>query len=147
MSNRNHFPAAVAGGLASSLLILLFVYAAAVKLAGFDAFARQLARQPFRPGADNFLLYALPIAELLAAGLLFFSKTRAAGLRLSLILLVLFTGYVGLAALHLWNQMPCPCGGILGRLPWRWHLVFNAGCLLLNVLAIQLDLKERRMTA
>ena len=80
--------------LLTALLILLYVYAASSKLLDFTAFRGQLYNQSFPHGLADVLLYVLPAAELLTAGLLYFDRTRRAGLWVSLGLLVVFTGYI-----------------------------------------------------
>ena len=129
--------------LPSALLILLFVYAAASKLAAFGTFRVQLHLQPVPEGVADVLLYLLPAAELIAVGLLFFKRTVLAGLELSLALLLLFTCYIALAMLHYWSRTPCACGGILSHMTWRVHLVFNSFFIALNLIAIKIHLKER----
>jgi putative oxidoreductase len=122
--------------LAPALLVLLYTYAAASKLVDLDAFGKQLARQPIPEAAANLLKYALPTAELLLAGMLLLPRSLRTGLQVSLALLFLFSGYVSLALLHWWSRYPCSCGGILGHLPWGWHLLFNLFFLALNLAAL-----------
>ncbi|GAB3832852.1 hypothetical protein GCM10028895_51130 [Pontibacter rugosus] len=118
--------------LISLVLVVLWVYAAVSKLQEFEAFAVQLLRQPFPDGWAAVLVWALPGVELGAAALLVFRRTRGEGLLVSLGLLLLFTGYVGLAVAGVWEDLPCACGGILNSLGWGEHLVFN---LIFTVLA------------
>lgn len=122
---------------AGALLIGLFVYAAASKLADMDTFRGQLLNQPFPHGLAGILVYALPAAELLTAGLLLAPRTSRYGLRLSLGLLLAFTGYIALVKLHYWSRVPCSCGGILSHMSWTTHLFFNLFFILLTVLALR----------
>jgi putative oxidoreductase len=126
--------------LPAPLLMLLFVYAALSKLISFSEFRLQLGRQPLPAGVAGILLYLLPATELLTAALLLFPKTLFTGLQLSLCLLLLFTGYIALALLHYWDHIPCSCGGILNRLNWQQHFVFNLGCIGINLAGIRLYL-------
>lgn len=119
-------------------LVLLYVYAAASKLADPGAFGRELHRQPFPPEAADALLYLLPLSELAAAGMLLFGRTLSTGLKLSLVLLVFFTGYILLAVLGYWQHIPCACGGIISRLTWGQHLVFNCLFIALNLIALHI---------
>lgn len=120
--------------LVSLALITLWVYAAVSKLETFEAFQQQLLRQPLPTWLTVQLAWGLPVVELTAALLLIFRRSRGVGLMLSFLLMLLFTGYVGLAVLGVWEELPCACGGVLSSLGWREHLVFNgvytlvAGC-------------------
>jgi putative oxidoreductase len=133
--------------LPAALLILLYFYAALSKLLDFSLFHAQLYRQPFPHDVADLLHYGLPGVELLTVLLLMIPRTISTGLQLSLVLLLLFTGYIALALLHFWSHVPCSCGGVLSRLSWRSHFVFNCFFLCLNFIAIHIHLEERRPAA
>jgi hypothetical protein len=122
--------------LAPPLLILLFIYAAASKLLAFADFRGQLYNQAFPHWLADILLYTLPAAELVLAGLLCFAGTRRAGLWLAAGLLALFSGYIALALLHYWDTLPCSCGGIISRLSWGGHLALNLFFILISLSAL-----------
>lgn len=107
------------------LLIMLWVYAAGSKLWFYAAFKLQLARQLLPHWSIAILAWALPLVELITAALLSFPKTLRKGLLLSALLLLAFTIYVGLALAHIFNNVPCSCGGILGKMGWQSHFIFN----------------------
>ena len=130
--------------LPSALLILLLVYAAAAKLENFAAFRVELNRQTVPHEVATLLAYLIPAAELAAVILLLFDKTSRAGLFLSLSLLCIFSFYIALVLLHFWSRVPCPCGGILSRMPWSAHLLFNLFFIAINLVAIHIHTKERR---
>jgi len=130
-----------------ALLVLLFVYAAASKLSDVGAFRRELYRQPFPRGVSDVLLYLLPFAELATAALLLFNRTLLAGLKTALSLLILFTGYVALVKLGYWAQVPCSCGGILGRMSWTAHLIFNCCFLAVNLVALRFYFNDYRLVS
>jgi len=111
--------------LISILLIALWVYTAASKLMEVELFRFQLTQQPIFKSWIPVLVRALPIIELITAGLLMFAKTRPAGMRLTFLLIAVFTGYVALAVVGFWENIPCSCGGVLNQLGWRDHLWFN----------------------
>lgn len=113
-------------GIISSLLILLFVYAAVSKLVDFPAFERQMLHQPLPEGMAVLLVWTLPPVELVIVGLLIYVRTRLVGLYLSLALMILFTSYIALAIAGTFGSIPCVCGGVLESLDWNSHLVFNA---------------------
>jgi len=127
-----------------TLLLLLHTYAVASKLSAFTLFRIALSRQPVPHAFAGVLLYALPGMEIITVFLLLCSSTLYTGLRLSLGLLSIFTGYIALVLLHWWPRTPCPCGGLLEHLSWKAHLLFNSACIALNLIAIYLHLKERR---
>ncbi|MET3982031.1 putative oxidoreductase [Mucilaginibacter sp. UYP25] len=127
----------------TATLILLFTYAAASKLSDTSLFRAQLYLQPFPHSLANALVFAIPALELFAIGLLCTDRTRTAGLRLSLGLLSAFTAYIGLILLFGSGQLPCSCGGILNRMSWGGHLVFNSVFVLAALIALRLHSKKR----
>ncbi len=108
-----------------TLLILLWIYTASSKLMDVQEFKRQLANQTLGKNAAIFLLWFIPISEILAALLLLFTKTRLAGLALSAGLMFLFTSYIGLVLLGYYDRVPCSCGGVLKEMGWQMHFWFN----------------------
>lgn len=91
----------------------------------FDSFRAGMLRQPLPGGLVNFLTWFLPVAELAVVLLLLVHRWRKFGYILSTGLLVLFTGYVGLAVLGAWGELPCTCGSVISRLTWKNHLQSN----------------------
>jgi putative oxidoreductase len=108
-----------------SLLILLFVYAALSKLFNYHLFKDQLSNQLLPSWSAPVLTWLLPGVELLTAILLLIRKYRMAGLIFSFLLMVLFTGYIGLVLSRFFGRIPCSCGGILENMGWHAHLWFN----------------------
>ena len=122
------------------LLILLWVYAASSKLFNYSAFREQLTFSPFLRGVAKIVSIAIPAAELLATLLLTVMNKRIYGLLASLILLIVFTGYIAgmlLSGVHL----PCSCGGVISSLSWKGHLAFNLFFLAITIVAILLEKK------
>lgn len=108
----------------SALLILLFVYTGISKLNDQDNFQAVLSQSPLIGSRANFLSWYLPIIELLTALLVFLPFTRKLGLKISLILMCLFTGYISYMILFT-PHLPCSCGGVLKQMTWTQHLLFN----------------------
>jgi hypothetical protein len=81
--------------------------------------------------------YSLPYLEMAVALLLLFQKTRLLGLYLSYALLLLFTEYIA-GMLRYADYLPCSCGGIISKMDWNTHLLFNTGLLALSILGINL---------
>jgi uncharacterized membrane protein YphA (DoxX/SURF4 family) len=111
-------------------LILTFVYAAVSKLLGYDTFRIQLGQSPLLTKYASFLAWAVPAAELLVALLLILPAMRLAALHASLFLMALFTSYI-VAITRFSDFVPCSCGGVLERLGWNEHLIFNTVLMIL----------------
>lgn len=128
-----------------ALFILLFVYTASSKFFDFTNFRYVLADSPligkrFAP----VVAWALPLTELFIALLLFFPRSRRLGLWASLLIMLLFTGYLTYM-IYFTPDRPCNCGGVLKQMSWKQHLVFNIFFTLLALAGIWLS--RRRTTA
>ena len=126
----------------TAALVFLWVYAAMSKVVNFEQSSMQMMNQVFPASINAILLWVLPATELFIAGLLLFSKSRIVGLILSAILLFLFSGYVLLVMLNVFGRIPCSCGGIISKLSWGQHLVFNLVFLALAILGLGIELKK-----
>lgn len=115
--------------------ILLFCYASISKIMDFENFQIQIAQSPLLSAYAVWITYGILIMELLVCILLIFQKTRNIGLYSSYILMVLFSVYIYLI-LNYSEFIPCSCGGILEKMDWNTHLIFNLVCILIAVLAI-----------
>lgn len=115
----------------SSLFVILFTYAALSKLLAYSVFEFQLRRSPFITQIAGFVAWVIPVSELLIVFILVFKKTRLIGLYFSLFLMILFTSYI-YGMLRYSYFVPCSCGGVLSRMSWNQHLIFN---ILFSVLA------------
>jgi hypothetical protein len=116
----------------SSLFVILFTYAALSKLLVYSVFEFQLRRSPFITQMAGFVAWIIPVSELLIVFILLFKKTRLIGLYFSFFLMVLFTSYI-YGMLRYSYFVPCSCGGVLSRMSWNQHLIFN---ILFSVLAL-----------
>lgn len=121
-----------------ALLLCLWIYTGINKLMDYSNFQTQLGRSPFIQHIAGFIAITLPAGELLLAIMLIFKKTRKLGLYLSFGLMLLFTGYIWIM-LHYAYDLPCSCGGVLAKLSWNDHLIFNAAYTLLAVTGILLE--------
>lgn len=108
----------------SYVFILLFLYTGIMKLIDYNVFHFDWINAPILKTLDPIIAFAVPITELIIAACLFIPKTRKLGLYSSLIIMTLFTIYVG-GILSFAKHKPCTCGGILRELSWRQHLVVN----------------------
>nr|WP_315419976.1 MauE/DoxX family redox-associated membrane protein [uncultured Pedobacter sp.] len=124
------------------LLILLWSYAAFVKLADLPLFQRQMTQQPFSGAVILVLIYAVPILEAFTAILLILNQKKL-GLLLSMLLLCGFTIYVILALNHFFPETPCSCGGLIAKMSWKTHLWFNIFFIIINANCLYVELKKK----
>ncbi len=127
-------------GIISALLVLLFAYAGLSKLLDYNTFKFQLGRSPYVTGIAGFVAWALPVCEIIIVLLLIIQRTRLLGLYASFFLMLLFTGYI-YAMLHFSYYIPCSCGGILSKMSWSQHLVFNVVFVFIALAGILLEEK------
>jgi len=134
--------------IVSLLYIALFVYAAISKLLDFENFQIQLGQSPLLSAFAGYVSIGVPVAELMIAGLLLFPKYRLVALHLSFSLMVMFTAYIFII-LNYSSYIPCSCGGILEKLGWNEHILFNLFFILLSIVSILLLLpaKPQRRSA
>lgn len=116
--------------LIAALLILLFLYAAFSKLLAFRTFVAELSEHPLFKHRAVIMAIAIPLVEIFTAFCLFMPATRIWGLWGSLVLMSIFTLYIG-AMLAFDSHLPCSCGGVLQQLTWEEHFIFNIGFTLL----------------
>ncbi len=109
----------------AALLIVLFLYASLSKFLDFETFIGEMNNQPMPNSWTPFLVWIIPCSEVAIAFALLFEYTRLLGLYASLVLMTLFTLYTLIILLHFFSYIPCSCGGIIKKLTWKQHLVFN----------------------
>ncbi len=119
---RRYFP--FIQSLICYLFIVLFVYAAVSKLIDFETFQTQLGQSPLLASYAIPISYGVIIIELVVALLLMFDRFIKLALQLSLLLMVMFTTYI-VIILHFTAFTPCSCGGVLEKMGWTEHLIFN----------------------
>lgn len=133
--------------LRTVLLVILFAYAGGSKLADPREFSRQLYLQPLPEGWVPYLTYGLPLLELVIALSLLIPGLRLYGLWAYAGLMSLFTVYIALILLGVFERIPCSCGGVLSRLDWPAHLLFNAFFLLLSLWECKHALAWQKITS
>lgn len=119
----------------SILYICLFVYAAVSKLLDYENFQIQLGQSPLLSAFAGWLSWLVPVIELIIAMLLVFRCTRTFAQFSAYTLMVMFTAYIYIM-LNYSSYIPCSCGGVLEKLGWEAHLVFNLGFVFLGAVAI-----------
>ncbi len=117
------------------LYMFLFLYAATSKLLDFVTFKVQLAQSPLLSAYAGIVSWAVPGVEILIAILLTIPKYRIPALYASFTLMVMFTAYIYII-LNFSDFIPCSCGGVLEKLSWTQHLVFNLVFIILAGVAV-----------
>jgi uncharacterized membrane protein YphA (DoxX/SURF4 family) len=121
----------------ATCFILLLVYAALTKLLDYQKFVVQIGQSPLLTNYASFIAWSIPAVEILIAVLLAWPRFRLVGLYSAFILMVMFTAYIA-AILSFSEDIPCSCGGVLEKLGWKEHLVFNVVFILLALAGIVL---------
>jgi uncharacterized membrane protein YphA (DoxX/SURF4 family) len=117
------------------LYVLLFVYAATSKLLDIETFQVQLGQSPLLSAFADWVSWGVIVTELFVSGLLLYDKTRRIGLYFAFALMTMFTTYI-VIILNFSSFIPCSCGGILEKLGWSEHLIFNIGFIILSLIAL-----------
>ena len=106
------------------LFILLFVYAAISKFLVFDEFKIQIGQSPVLTAYTSWVAWGVPTIEILISLLLVVPKFRLPALYAAFTLMIMFTTYIFII-LNFSDFIPCSCGGVLEKLGWTEHLIFN----------------------
>jgi uncharacterized membrane protein YphA (DoxX/SURF4 family) len=128
----------------SCLFILLFVYASLMKLKDVEQFVAQLNQSPLLMPFSKWVSWGIPSLELIIAAMLIFRRFRLIGLIASFTIMVMFTAYI-VVILTYADHVPCSCGGILEKMGWTEHLIFNIGFVLLALVGVILQDKENEL--
>ena len=127
-------------------LVFLFFYTATAKLSNLAVFESELENQAVPGWSVPVLLWLIPVSELATVLMLSWPRFKRYGLWLSVLLLSVFTLYISLAVLNVFERVPCSCGGVLKNMGMQSHLVFNLFFLLLSIWGVRLlTLKQDRM--
>lgn len=106
------------------LYISLFTYAVISKLIDFENFQTQLGQSPLLSAYAASTSFLVIFAELGLVLALYLKVSRIKALYLSVGLMTVFTTYI-ILILNFKSFIPCSCGGILEKLGWTEHLIFN----------------------
>lgn len=121
--------------IASTVLILLFVYTGTSKLLDINSFKDTLSDSPILGHWARSISLVIPVLEILISITLCIPRINLIALYASLLLLTAFTLYIIYMILFIKN-LPCSCGGVISRLTWSQHIVFNLGCILTCLIGI-----------
>lgn len=133
----------IAFNIVIALLLLLWIPVSIDKISDFAAFKNNIINQPFSDELGYILVYSLPPLEMLIAIALITERFRKAGLSLSILLMTAFTGYIVVALLGAWEELPCGCGSVIDGMNWTQHLFFNLFFLVLSISGLYLWYKLR----
>lgn len=129
---------------AAYFFILLFFYASISKMLDFENFQVQMGQSPLLSAYAGIMSYSVIILELLIVGSLCFPAVRLLGLYAATALMAAFTVYIYLI-LNYSEFVPCSCGGILEKLGWKEHMIFNVACFVLGFIAVVCYQPEKRL--
>ncbi len=126
-------------------LSILFLYAAIMKATDYGKFLLDISKSPLLANFSNKLIApSVLTVECITALLLQFTATRKSGLCLSAFLMLLFSVYM-FTLYFFYTNIPCSCGGILGRMSYPVHIVFNVLCTLIAFAGVLLQQKEENI--
>ena len=128
-------------GIATAF-ILLFCYAATSKIIDFENFQVQLAQSPMLSAFSDELSFAVPISEFLIVILFMIRRYKFTAMFLSFTIMIMFTAYIYMI-LNYSPYVPCSCGGVLEKLGWKEHMIFNIAFILMAVVAIIIYPQEK----
>lgn len=119
-------------------LLCLWIYVGSKNVFTYGEFRASMIRQPFEDQYGIMLSYILPAVELGTGILFIFEGTKRLGFWLTLILMLVFSGYVILALRDIWGSIPCDC--ILEfPISWKAHLWINGLITIACILSFLLD--------
>lgn len=124
--------------------IILFTHAAVTKLIIWKKFRIQLNQFPFIGPFAEWVVWLIPIIQILISFLFLFTGLRLIAFFSSLILLLIFTLYI-IAVLNFSESILFSCGGVVSSWTWNQQLIFNTGCIILAFLGIFISSRKDRV--
>lgn len=121
------------------ILILVFAYSGCDKIIHWEQSKLAFQNQTFPDELALALAYVVPILELVLAILIAFPKTLWWGYLGSMLLLTVFTTYVGLIWVGAFPRVPCNCAGILESLDWNSHFFINLFLIFLTMIGLAIS--------
>jgi len=129
----------------STLFIILFLYASVSKLTNYEGLKSQIQQSPMLTANASTIAWLVPTIELLVVLMFLIGRLQKAAMYASLCLMSIFTTYI-VIILKFSDYIPCSCGGILQKMSWSTHLLFNSAFVLLALLSIVLELDAAKPT-
>lgn len=128
------------------VMILFWIYVGMDKMWQLSAFRIALEQQPIIGYLAPILFWLLPLVEI-GVGILLAIPLRQLqvwGWRVSTLLIIIFTIYIGLGVLNVYAQKPCMCTSFLSHISWTAHLLINILTLGLSIVGWVLHHKVAR---
>jgi uncharacterized membrane protein YphA (DoxX/SURF4 family) len=125
------------------LFAVLFVYAAVSKLLTYDEFKVQISKSPLIMNHGWWISWAVPAVEITIGAMLFIPRLQLLALYGSFFLMFAFTIYIGFMLAFV-PHLPCSCGGILSKMGWKEHFIFNIAFTFLSVIGIVLLNRQKK---
>jgi putative oxidoreductase len=125
------------------LFIFLFTYTSVSKFLHIESFVATLRRSPLLNGNAVMIAWLIVFAEWIIVLLLLYHPLRFLGFIASLLIMFLFTIYIGYMIVST-PTLPCSCGGILQQLSWKNHLLLNTFLTILAGLGLYNEMKKLR---
>jgi len=124
-------------------MILFWVYVGIEKLWQLSAFHIALQQQPVISILAPILFWLLPLLEIGIGALLGLPARRLQhwGWIASTIMITLFSIYIALGVLDVYDKKPCMCTSFLSNISWTAHLIFNLVILGLSLAGLVLNRK------
>ncbi|OQP59910.1 hypothetical protein A3860_35965 [Niastella vici] len=121
--------------IAAAILLLFFAHTAIDNFLNRLSLRNLLRILPITYNKADFLSWAIPIIKSITVLLLFFPRTRISGIILSIIITMIFTGY-----LLYTPRLPHEFGGILNYINFTQHLILIS---FLSILSISMFILNR----
>ncbi|MGV6945467.1 MauE/DoxX family redox-associated membrane protein [Sphingobacterium kyonggiense] len=124
----------------SYAFILLWGYASITKLYNWKLSRTEMHMQIFPAWIGDILFWFIPLLELFLVLVLLDRKRVTMGLKLSTLLIALFTFYLLIGVTGFFGE-PCICAGILKGKSVTYHIVFNMVFVIFGIIALVLAQK------
>jgi putative oxidoreductase len=119
------------------LFIILFAYTSISKFLDYNIFVFQMRRAPLplMHSIAPLLGWLIPLIELFLTIGLLINRYSAKAQFASVGLLIIFELYIS-GMLLSGFPLPCSCGGIISKMSWNQHLIFNGFFICIGSVAI-----------
>lgn len=125
------------------ILILVWAYTFVSKIFDFETFARQIKGAYLLSSAGAILPYILQVVHIGIILLLLKKSWRKFGLITSLIITVVYTGYL-IYILKFAPSIPCSCIAVFRGINWNDQLYFNFVVLAVNIIGLVTFYSQKR---